>query len=260
MCLKFKVLTMRIIILLLLSLSSLQAQVFHAILVGDTTDEFVGTSVRQDLKLMDQKLLELSLELKTPFQRTLIVGKLVTPRYILATLEELEIEEGDIVFFYFSGHGYRTESKQSPLPNLLCSSAGQGFDLGDVIDLIDGKNPRLKLFVADVCNNVLPEDKAPILISSKQQARSLFHPKGNQNLVKLFLETAGTIIVASSHAGELAYCTERGGFFTSSLIKSIEKAASTSKATWEDLLQEAYDDTGKKTDGAQHPDFLLSIG
>ncbi len=251
--------TVKYLLFLLLFVAPLSAQTFHAILIGDTTDLYVGSSSREDLKLINQKLNEMIEELNLPLKKTLIVGKLVNPSFILSKIQELEFEEDDIVFFYFSGHGFRTETKTSIWPNLLCSNTRAAFDLKNVIDIIEEKNPRLKLFVTDVCNNILKEEKAPMLISHAPLIRSLSKTNGNVNLAKLFLHTSGTIVVTSSQIGEFAYCTKSGGFFTKSLITSIEKAALLNQASWEDVLQKASEETEKRTEGSQHPDFLISI-
>jgi hypothetical protein len=212
---------MKYLFFLILSLNPLEAQIFHAFLVGDTTDPLIGASVKQDLKLVVQKIAEVSHELQLPLKKTLIVGQLVTPTYILATLDQLLIDENDIFLFYFSGHGYRTESKISQWPNLLCTHSNEGFDLGAVISLIEEKNPQLKLIISDVCNNILKEETAPPVFSRPLQARSLFKTLSSESLVKLFLKTKGSIIATSSQSGEFAYCTNSGGFFTKFLIESI---------------------------------------
>jgi hypothetical protein len=177
------------------------------------------------------------------------------PSNMLKNLKSLKVNEDDVVFFYFSGHGYRTHSKGGSLwPNLYFSLRDEGVEYEKVVTLLQVKKPRLLITVADVCNNVISDAGAPVLVRSILR-RLDSDNQVSENYRRLFLETSGLIRITSAKVGEFAYATSQGGVFTLSFIKNMEREASSSvKADWGHVLDRVSFDLYRDD---QHPVYVI---
>ena len=155
-------------------------------------------------------------------------------------LQALTIKPDDIVLFYFSGHGFRTLSKQNPWPNLYLTADHRGLDYEEILTILNEKNPRFFLALADCCNNLISEQFAPSLYSAFALMRVPPQTNLKDKYQKLFLTFKGKIAICSAFEGEFSWGTIKGGLFTLSLLETLNDPYDQDH-DWEKLLEKASD-------------------
>jgi len=230
----------------------LEAATLHTILVADTTDVSIGDSTAMDLYKMRRQFDKVSKYTEMEQNLITISGDEVRPDKVLEAIDAVKFEEDDVVIFYYSGHGYRTESKEgNPWPNLYFSIEDKGIDLAHVRDVLEEKNPCFLIVMADVCNSFVPDDFAPPLM------HRFWITGASEDIIaanyrSLFLEAEGTLLISSSEVGEYSWGTNSGGLFTVALLQNLEKMVkATDYPEWEILL----DQTAQLVSDSQHPQW-----
>lgn len=211
-----------------------------AILLCDTKAQNLEKSVASDLKNFQAELQRISTHTGLPLVLHTFTNEKVGKPFI-DELKDIPIEEGDVVLFYFSGHGFRTNSKGSnQWPNLYLTSGKAGIDFYEVYQLLSKKKPRLLIAFSDCCNNVLPEKSAPpvLPVHAYKHQKPVSYQKANYK--KLFLKTRGTILIGSSMPGEFSWGTQSGGLYTLAFLKFLlEEVHSPKPADWYVILDKA---------------------
>ncbi len=237
--------------------STLDAATLHSVIVADTMDESIGDSTAVDLSMMRKETSKIAQYTGLKLRETVLQGRLVEPHILLKVIDKLKVQSDDVVVFYFSGHGFRSDSKtDNPWPNLYFSLRGEGVDLALVKEKIEAKKPRFILAIADVCNNEIPDLYSPPLVFK------MFRYANSEEIMQanyraLFLETEGTLIISSSEAGEFAWGTSYGGLFTLAFLQSLDSAIRSSEyPDWEVILTNAYELVSED----QHPQWELIAG
>jgi hypothetical protein len=169
-----------------------------------------------------------------------MMGKECNKRNLLTTIEEFKCANDDVVIFYYSGHGVRAYQDASEFPQLCLGSSNQKdfISLEYVKEKIEKKGPGLAIILADCCNsynsNVMP--KETVMITAR--ARASDKSSHDEGMRKLFLETKGSIIAASSRKGEVSWGSSYyGGLFTNGFLNEIDLYTSSGKAfDWQELM------------------------
>jgi hypothetical protein len=226
-------------LLLCVLVSQGEAAELHAIIVTDTIAVNIGSSVEADFQKVDHEVMRISFHADLPYKKYLIKGHEITSKRILATIKSLDVKSDDVVFFYFSGHGYRNRSKQSDWPNLFITRENCGIDFDLISKEIEKKRARLMVVFADVCNNIVPDIFAPPLVA-KSFMRTSPTSTLSQAYVSLFRNSCGKILIAGAKTGEFAWCTPKGALLTDAWIRSIaEEGALGELADWQTVLDRA---------------------
>jgi len=227
-----------------------------ALLICDVHAENIGLSVLADSQNVQRYLRMLSKKTGLKLSLKTLSHKIKEP--LADYLKDLKCRQDDMVFLYFSGHGYRTHNKvSSPWPNLYLTKDEKAVDFKDICKVLQDKKPRLFIALADCCNNILPEGEVPLepVLPMKGQKIS----DTQKNFHRLFLKTSGTIIISSTLPGEFSWCTPRGGLFTAAFLKAISDTTKTSKAAkWKPILEKAHGQITKRKIG-QTPHFEINI-
>lgn len=236
-------------------MAKIEAEELHAIVVADTLAVNIGSAVEKDLQKVVAEISRISSHANLPHTKYIFNGQNISAKGILHTIRTLPVKSDDVILFYFSGHGYRTKSKQSPWPNLFLTRENAGIDFDMIHREIAKRSPRLLIVFADVCNNIVPEIFAP-----PTTAKSFVYsdPKSsvNQAYKTLYRECAGQILIAGAKTGEFAWCTSSGALLTEAWIKSmVQEGEFGEQATWETLLNRAS--VAIKKD--QNPFFELKL-
>ncbi|MEC7840356.1 MAG: caspase family protein [Chlamydiota bacterium] len=240
-------------------LGKVDAANLHSIIIGDTTAYQIGFSVEADINTIRNEMNTIATHTDLTLKEKIFSGRDVNSD-ILQWLKDTNIESDDVVFIFFSGHGYRTHSKTENIwPNLFLTPENVGIDFHDVTKIIEEKNPRLMLAIADCCNNVLPDEHAPPLIKRSKHFLSYVKPDVQNNYYQLFLNTTGSIKVSSSMPGDFAWGTRKGGLYTVALIDSLKSEVETSfNPEWSVILERASMTVINRNVG-QTPQFELSV-
>jgi Caspase domain len=230
----------KLLILSCVILNGMDATTLHTIIIGDTLDESIGETVEVDIHKIRKEMQEIAYYTEMNLNETLITGTDVN-HTIIDRVDRLQVDSDDVVFIYYSGHGYRREnSKDNQWPNFYLSSENKGINQYDLTNRMVKKNPRLVLSLADACNNRIPDKWAPPVIKKRAMK---FHNEGalTRNYCKLFLESSGTIIISGASPGYYSYCDwVNGGHYTCYFLTLLDQQVNNTSMSpdWRLLLDE----------------------
>lgn len=240
--------------------SPIDAANIHAIIVCDTLAENIGDSVEEDLKIVHRELVKISNNTNLALREKQFLGENVNEE-ILIYLENSTFQSDDVVVFFFSGHGYRTDTKyENRWPNLFFTPTKIGVDFDLIVKIMEEKKPRLIISIADCCNNIIPDESAPTTISKREFYLGVSMNFVKRNYEELFLNQSGSIIMSSSRPGELSWGTRYGGLFTLTFFKSLNKELLSSQSPdWTVLLDRASIQIAKKQSLNQTPQYEVNL-
>ncbi len=229
----------------ILTISSIEAATLHAILVGDTHDKELHKVIKKDLKHMEAHLDKVFEFLDVDwYEQTTYSGRDANSR-LMDDLAALKIQPDDVIFFYFSGHGFYGENSEiGNWPTLYLSKEDIGINQFDIMQLLHQHNSSLLICLADCCNNILEEDNKPPILSPAIDQK-VIRQKGHaiaSNIRKLFLDTQGFIMISSASPKYYAEGTdEEGSSFTNCYIKTFQKAVNSNKpeVDWDLILSQS---------------------
>lgn len=179
----------------------------------------------------------------------------------LKELEKLQVDQDDVVLFYWSGHGFRTDVKDkmdNPWPSFSFEKDPKGVDFLHLTQGLLKKNPRLLISVADTCNNYIPHIFVPShakkgMISLDKTLRTEWNYK------RLFREASGLVMCASSEPGQKSWAYDLGSLFTISFLKSIsDEVRHMDDVTWNSICLKTIENLEMlESDELQVPMFLI---
>jgi len=244
--------------------SFLSAAQIHAILIGDLDSRDICSAISNDLSSIEGELERISDYTGLTLSQTVFVGATVRSDKVLSFLTNLKVNRDDVILFYFSGHGYRTLSKgENPWPNLYFSKESVGIDFADCVDMCREKEPRLGIFIADCCNNVISEQAAPAMAKRTLLGRDADVRRVSMAYKKLFVEADGLIVIAGSKAEQTSLALNTGSLYTTSFLISLREIIQGSSAmvSWTHLLDKASyltELTAQRFDEVQEPIYWLN--
>lgn len=204
------------------SLVDLQAKEIKAVIICDTQAANISDSVKADLAILEKFIAKLSENTGVKVSKQIYTANDFDEE-IKNSLSSIQISSDDTVFFYFSGHGYRTPGKgNNQWPNLFLTPLKKGLDFKEIINILQKNEPRLLIALCDCCNNIIPDAYAPPLIES-QIYRGVKLANLKKRYIKLFLETKGTLIISSAMPGEYSWGSNIGGIYTNAFFNSLYK-------------------------------------
>ena len=219
------------------------AQKFHLVVVGDTQDESIGLSCDRDIDRISSEANTICRSIGFTLNKVIIKDEKFEPIVLKTALKNLACDKNDIIYFHYSGHGKRNADTETRWPDLDFKSKGV-VPLAEVNELIASKSARLKLIIADCCNQY-----------SGTTERPTFHPipalegsdaEGNRK--KLFSEAVCFVVSSGSQPGQFSYGTyQDGGFFTNSFLEALQYTIiATNKADWNSVFTDAQLRTQRK--------------
>ncbi len=218
----------------------------------------IRTSVISDIDFIKSEVGYIASVLELPLKIDLFTEDTLDETFP-EKINEIKIEEDDIVFFFFSGHGYRTENKEDFFPYLYITDLKKGADFSHIITTLQNKNPRFLLALADCCNNIIPEKFAPPLMDRYKCFMSVQNSDIAEYYNTLFLQTKGSILLISASPGELSWASKTGGLFTKALFYSLHQESAYSEVPdWNIILDQACLRIVDRNIG-QNPFYLLNI-
>lgn len=241
-----------VVLLLLTLLSSINVQAnktVHVIVVGDTNDAKIGTSVKTDLRLFDsfvKDLKSLSSSNGYTLKSYTLTGSKCSPSSVNNVINELSAQN-DIIVFYYSGHGGRSHSDDAStkFPRMCLAShyADQWIKVSDALKRLCAKGPRFVLMITDCCNSYYDR-------KGHTESVSLFKTSNDSKVLqKLFFESKGYASITGASPGEYGWCTQDGAYLTLSFLKLLYKEVSSENTpvTWQSLLESVSNDTYQTT-------------
>ncbi len=250
-----------------LSLEAKESTRLHIILVTDLKADGIEDGVEKDLKRIQKELGTIAKYTELEVSQKLFLGKRSDPKKLSAHLSDLQVNPDDVIFFYFSGHGYRTKlDEKHEWPSLSFENADVGIRFEEIANALQAKHARLILLFADCCNNKMSLSSAPKTFKPKPKFHRLEIKKDMKaGYRKLFLQAHGTLMIASAKAGEYSYTDDDvGSMFTIALTKGLKEASllPIENVTWNALLNVSQNKLSKMTKEEkikQHPIIFNAI-
>jgi len=238
-------------------LAQAQSPVFHCLLFLDTDDPSLGKFISITEGQLEGLAKKISKHAEMKSEITIIKGGDLSVEKLHNTLGNLRVGEKDVVFFYFSGHGWNNSESEYPMLKM----GGDGMTpensvgLEKIYSTLLEKKGRMTLAFAEACNASKNFEQK---ITTTGVADHLIYNMTADKVRPLFRQTKANIIMCSSQRGQLSYSTDFGGFFTNSFCKVFEKMTAREYLevpTWEGILEEIQEGTRKVSKGEQNPVF-----
>lgn len=235
--------------------ASLPAQaangILHVIIAVDTDDFKIGNSVATDLKNFTAfaETAAHYADLKLALQS--FSGHEFRYHNVIDAVQELQVGTDDRVIFYYSGHGERTERKDSQWPNLRFAT--DTLDFGQVIEALQDKNPKFLMAIADACNVVPPRTNS----IPKLHTEGLFPPNTPDGYEHMLLEYEGYFVASSSRPDEYSYAPAGGSLFTNDFLTKLYHELSSRTPDWYNIQSYELRVPGSKH--RQHPQYVMDI-
>lgn len=206
----------------------------EALLLVDSESN-LKNSVKKDGQLMLNILNKVAKATDMELQATLLQGNDVTAFQIQKWLNNLSHEPHDVVLFYFSGHGCKSDSALIPWPYLFLSTKQRLVALADIIKLIESQKSRLSIVFADCCNGSMKE-KRMVLPFLVQGVPSKATSPVSFGIETLFKSTKGHIRAIAAQRGQSALAYNKGSLFTMALDRSLQKEFKRPETSWNAVL------------------------
>lgn len=216
--------------------TDVQARTLHALLVYDTLSKDIQSTTLIDQNKINRHLALIQKYTGLHMKTQQLAAQAYTLENVLSSLERIEVESDDVIFFYYAGHGYHPVNLQSPWPAMVSPKSVAHLPLDTVIALIESKKPAFAIVLADCCNDYLPETD---LLMALTQDFSIFSKNHVQrNYRRLFLEEKGLLVAVGAELGDTSKCNDHlGGFFTHSFFSTLSYAVRNYREIdWESIL------------------------
>ena len=267
---KFRI-SVLLVVVLTMTITNLIAQAkgtVHMIIFADTNDEKIGESCDIDYGKFMNFARDISESTGMGLEKYYYKGNRFTKSNLENVADNITCTENDIIYFYYTGHGYRYKDMDDLLrymPYLAISNDeydNKGVDLEWVNTQLYNKNPRLLITFADCCNSMINDYEDPHLDIQSPKIRAAYK--------KLFVKANGNIIATGSQPGArtkdyegFSFGNSRvGGFFTYNFLKVIKDITSETyegEVSWENLLRKTKMETKKFSKNRQIPQYNCKV-
>jgi hypothetical protein len=228
---------------------------FHFMIVANTEIGDIGKSCDVDKRNYVSEFEGVAEALGLSFKPYIIDGKNFTKTKVNEALKNMNVGANDIVFFVYTGHGFRWSDQTDDYPmldmryNVYQKIAEENaIGLSDIYTKIKAKGGRLSIVFGDCCNSD---------VGINQRTNSTFlASRSNPNfkkekLEKLFLNSTGSLIVTAASPGEVSWSNDvNGGFFTSSFLSAFHEEISylsSDIADWDGLIKKTKENAKYKS-------------
>lgn len=209
------------------------AATLHAIFVIDTDDKSIGGMVARDLGIVGDEVQRIAQATGLTLADRVYKGRDFTIDNVKNAVNSVAPGPDDVVFFYYSGHGFRTPPKKSDWPYFFFHSE-RTIDFGWVADTLRNKGARLAISLVDACNNVVN-----VQVREEQKGIPATASKAAAGYKELFLGYKGFVTAASSIPGETSTATGSGSLFTLSFLKALRSEIAQARPGWKSLMENA---------------------
>ncbi len=226
----------------------------HLIIIADTDDISIGQSTQIDLRNMQRLMGAIAAQsLDRIVLKPLIRDKRITHQELLNILERLHVQPHDIIVFHWAGHGHGSPGAKWP----YLDTAAKTTDFRQVIEMLNSKNARQMIALADCCNAPLINTRD--IYAAQSLRRQLFFP---ENIVKMFIQPKIKIIASGSQSGQYASGTNSlGGYFTYNFLTTLEEALlneNNPDSVWEKVMRTTRDRVRYDTRNKQTPQYKIN--
>lgn len=180
-------------------------------------------------------------------EKIILQGRDATDFNIKKELENLTIQESDILFFYYGGHGGMENGRLFLWP---CNEENLYRD--EIQSIVASKNAALSFILTDACSSSIDSVGYTNLLN---YMGDMVNENANDEIYRhLFLEYRGTLDLTAATEGQYAWFDGRGGYFSRSLIKEI--LIQRPLPDWEEIVKEAIKKTEDKYRESENLGFV----
>lgn len=221
-----------------------RAQTFHALLVADTNDSLLHNACEHDLEVMHRQFAQAAAAIHYRLEEQVLAGDFCSRTQLDRAIARLVVQPGDVIFLYYTGHGYNLPDRPDRFPVLKLAknpaAAGQNPALRDVQALLRQKNARLCITLGDCCNNITVSTRGMVGRQQLLRGLRLNDDALNATYRQLFLETTGAVLIASSQPPQQSCAhPDSGSFYTRAFDEALDLASHYNRTiTWETLLKD----------------------
>ena len=241
----------------ILNMLEQKEMVLHLIVVADTLDKAIGKSAAADLHNMMKTFTRFSEMLgirKGNFRPQVFAGNNCESKLVINALNRLTPGKNDIVIFYYSGHGFRTNARDS-FPYIKSTRINKDSATivrnslrikEDIFNRLMAKKTkaRVTIVISDCCNSDIEKPKSIGNPVGKSRGEWELNEKNTRDLFLSFKPVS--ILLTAAQNGEKAICDpEYNSYMSFSFLAALKQYTSRGeyKVSWAKLLEA----TGKKT-------------
>jgi Caspase domain len=231
---------------------------FYFIALVNTLDSSIGISAQKDLTRMTETFATLTKQVGIRFVPIIIAGVDFNIANAQRVIDTVKPKAGtDIVFFYYSGHGFRYSDDVSKFPRIsfrttrLQLRAVNNLGVEEVYNKLLAKKARVTIVISDCCNENIGASVPVGMDLLRPRSSGTEGLKVNfDNFKKLFLPPQPlSIIVGSAEKNQLAVGNpSMGGYFTNYFQAQLQNSlyTNTGESSWLRLLIKAKESTTQK--------------
>lgn len=241
--------------MLLLAPAFVQAQTVYAVGFFQTSDPSIGTVV--DLNNFKPWMERIAAQSGLPLNYQAYSGDDFNVAKARQVLTALQVNENDVIYFYYSGHGANPPGKKWPVMDFARPDSSDDVSLDEVVEKLQPKNPRLLVVLADCCNS-FPNQGDPLIV------KEVFKDTVADAFRSLFVNFQGTVIATGASPGQYSLGGEKtGGVFTNAYMASMNSLAAINPAlTWNEVLALTRKTVGEDANPqySQTPQYVVAAG
>ncbi|MEZ0540205.1 caspase family protein [Fibrella arboris] len=221
-----------------------RAQTIHAVLVADTEDPLLYTACKRDIETMHRQFVQIAAAIQYKLSEQVIEGANFSAKGLYEAIGNLAPASTDIIFLYYTGHGYNARRRAGRFPVMLLNKnaaiSQQNPALVAVHQLLKAKKARLCITLGDCCNQLVGNMRGMIHKTLMPRGLTVANDSLNEAYRTLFLNVKGDVLIASSQPPQQAYAhPDSGSFYTRSFDEALELASQYNhQANWEMLLRD----------------------
>ncbi|MBS0636907.1 MAG: caspase family protein [Verrucomicrobia bacterium] len=246
----------KLIICLLLLQSYIVAADFHAVVVADTSSNDVRPSATIDIQKMKVALKRIAKCAKRKLKLTVLQNNDTTRDKLQNWFNNAHVGEWDVLFFYFTGHGFALPAQDTRWPNLFFKPQQEIVSMESIKDALISKNARLTIVLSDSCNKYnMAQHMARQIVRHQGLKIDISFPASRRGLEKLFRKKKGLILASGATKGNPSFASDYGGFFTQAFLLSLQEESHASHPSWNRVFEKA----SKLLKNAQTPQHEVNV-
>ena len=236
-----------LLLVLLCAVQMSRAQKFHFIYFSDTNDSEIGRSSEEANRyFLNNFIPQLKQSTGLEVVEHVFTGGRFNRDFLDAAIKFLPSRNDDVIFFYYSGHGYNDGSSQFPLMTLGL----RGDDLEkrkkpvvEVYEALRKRPHKLLVVMAEACNAVYASRGVK---GNRVSSYDVFEGN-NDNFYNLFCVSRGDYLMSSSKQGQKSWSPLGGlSYFATAFRDAIDERRET--ISWDTFLDDVALKTQKYAD------------
>lgn len=243
------------------------AQTVHSIIACNTIDSSIGVGMTSDMKNMRNAIQIIVSSLECDYDEKVFDGNSCTKANITNYINQMDVEDDDVIIFFYGGHGTHAMNNESdPWPQMCMNTNIESLfmPVASVDKLLESRNPKLRIILTNCCN----KEQTGVSIKplyAQASGHTMQSEYNAEAFKKLFLDARGKVMMTSSKLGQYSWCGPNGGLFTNYLLDVFDAVGKNNlSADWKAVCESTHDKTlacNSLPGGAkQEPYYEVNVG